>query len=137
MKMRKLFPSGLALALVVATAAHAGEAIDPEKTYSRTYRTCLATGDAARGVTPAMAGCVNAELQRQDGLLNAAYKKAMAVRSSARKQTLRAAQRDWIKRRDSECQENLTGGTIDMIEVPSCQLDMTAVRTIELQRMVR
>jgi uncharacterized protein YecT (DUF1311 family) len=136
MKTRKLLTSGLALALVAATAAHAGEAIDPEKTYSRTYQTCLATGAAARGVTPAMAGCVNAELRRQDGLLNAAYKKAMAVRSPAQKQTLRAAQRDWIKRRD-ECQENLTGGTIDMIEVPSCELDMTAVRTVELQRMVR
>ena len=86
-------------------------------------------------MTVAMAACVNAELQRQDALLNAAYKTAMGARSTSQKQALRAAQRDWIKRRDSQCQENLTGGTIDMIEVPSCHLSMTAVRTVELQRM--
>jgi uncharacterized protein YecT (DUF1311 family) len=81
--------------------------------------------------------CIANEYTRQDRLLNAAYKDAMAARSSAAQKALRQEQRNWIKRRDSECQENLTGGTIDRVEVPLCQLSMTTVRAIELKRMAR
>lgn len=135
MKCRNWLAGLVVATLAATTSVQAAQKIDPEKTYSATYNRCLETGDAAKGVTPAMAACINAELQRQDGLLNAAYKTAMGVRTASQKQTLRAAQRDWIKRRDSACSENLTGGTIDMIEVPGCHLSMTAVRTVELQRM--
>jgi uncharacterized protein YecT (DUF1311 family) len=125
------------LALTMTTSAFAAETIDPEKTYSPAYRHCIATGDAGRGVTPAMQICIANEYERQDKLLNAAYKAAMAQRGPAAQKTLRQEQRGWIKRRDSECQENLTGGTIDRVEVPLCHLNMTAVRTVELKRMTR
>jgi uncharacterized protein YecT (DUF1311 family) len=125
------------LATTVTTSAFAAETIDPEKAYSPAYGRCMATGDAGRGVTPAMQICIGAEYERQDRLLNVAYKAAMAARSPAAQKALRQEQRGWIKRRDGECSENLTGGTIDLVEVPLCHLSMTAVRAIELKRMAK
>jgi uncharacterized protein YecT (DUF1311 family) len=137
---RKPPPRLLALSILMqigAASAFAAETIDPEKAYSPAYGQCMATGDAGRGVTPAMQACIGAEYERQDRLLNAAYKAAMAGRSPAAQKVLRQEQRGWIKRRDSECLENLTGGTIDHVEIPLCHLSMTAVRAIELTRMTR
>lgn len=125
----------LVVALVGSQASAAS--IDPEKEYSAQYGRCLRQGDAAKGVTAAMAACVNTELDRQDARLNTAYKTAMARLSPQARLDLRTAQRAWIKARDRSCQENLTGGTIDVIEVPSCHLNMTAVRSVELERMGR
>lgn len=127
---------GLALTASGAQAATA-KAIDPEREYSATYRRCLETGDAARGVTPAMGACIHAELDRQDARLNGAYKAAMARLSPQGKVSLRNTQRAWIRNRDQSCRENLTGGTIDMLEVPGCHLSMTAVRAVELEQMAR
>ena len=70
----------LALTFLTQTTALAAETIDPEKAYSPAYGRCMATGDAGRGVTPAMQICIAAEYERQDQLLNAAYKAAMAAR---------------------------------------------------------
>lgn len=112
-----------------------GPAIDAQREYSPAYARCLKTGDAAKGVTVAMASCVNLEWQRQDKRLNAAYGKVMGRLSPAAKQTLRNQQRLWIKRRDTECAANPTGGTIDMIERAQCRLDMTIERAAELERM--
>lgn len=109
--------------------------IDPEKEYSAAYSACLETGDAANGVTPAMAACVHEELARQDDRLNAAYQSAMSRLPAPEQASLRQAQRAWIKTRDASCLEGLTGGTIDQIEVPGCHLSMTAVRAVELERM--
>lgn len=122
----------LAAALLASPAA---AKVDVEKEYSATYSQCLKTGDAARGVTPAMAGCINAELARQDKRLNTAYAGAMARLPAPAKERLRTAQRAWIKSRDAECSANLTGGTIDFIERPSCHLNLTIERAVELERM--
>lgn len=129
----------LALAAALAglpLVAHAAD-IDPEKEYSPALERCLNSGDAAKGVTVAMATCVNIELTRQDARLNRAYKAAMDRRSTAPKASLRNVQRAWIRQRDTECSENLTGGTIDMIERASCHLSMTTIRAVELERLVR
>lgn len=131
-----LFALALAAALLAPPAA-AASSIDVEKEYSATYTRCLRTGDAARGVTPAMAGCINAELARQDKRLNTAYAGAMARLSPKAKTNLRTVQRAWIKTRDAECSANLTGGTIDFIERPSCHLNLTIERAVELERMGR
>ena len=131
----------LALAIVLPAAglAHGAPAggIDLEKEYSREYARCLSSGDAARGVTPAMAGCINAELVRQDRRLNVAYAAAMKTRGPKAKIALRDVQRRWIRDRDSECAANLTGGTIDRIEQPACHLAATTTRAVELERMAR
>jgi len=137
MLFRRSIPAVL-LALAVATPALAQSSrIDPEKEYSPAYDRCLNSGDALKGVTVAMAGCTNAELQKQDARLNRAYKAAMAKRSKPQQASLRTAQRAWIKRRDAECQEDLTGGTIDMLNIGGCHLSMTTVRAVELERMAK
>jgi uncharacterized protein YecT (DUF1311 family) len=125
------------LLLPLSNGGSARAQIDPEKSYSPQYARCLATGDAAKGVTPAMAGCVNEELRKQDARLNAAYASAMKALSPQAQAKLRAEQRAWIKRRDASCEKGLSGGTLDMIERPSCHLDMTAKRAAELERPAR
>lgn len=127
----------LLLAALAAAPPVLARPIDPEKEYSPAYARCLDSGDAARGVTVAMAGCTNAELQKQDARLNRAYKAAMARRSKPQQASLRNAQRAWIKRRDAECRKDLTGGTIDMLNIGGCHLSMTTVRAVELERMAK
>lgn len=135
----KLLSLTLALAalLPMSNGGAARAQIDSEKEYSADYARCLATGDAAKGVTVAMAGCVNAELRKKDARLNAAYAAAMPTLSPQAQATLRAEQRAWIKRRDTACAEGLSGGTLDMVERPSCHLSMTATRAVELERLAR
>lgn len=96
---------------------------------------CLETGDAARGVSVAMGGCFNEELGRQDARLNAAYKAAMARLGTTGKTWLQAEERKWIAERDADCQAQRTGGTIDMVEVPSCLVDETIRRRLQLEAM--
>jgi uncharacterized protein YecT (DUF1311 family) len=124
----------LALSLVVAGAAQAAPSV--ESAYSATYNHCMETGNAARGVTPAMAACIHAEHGRHDVKLNAAYKRAMARLSPAGRIKLRNDERAWIKRRDAHCAEEASsGGTIDRINWPMCMLDETIVRTRQLDRL--
>ncbi|MFV0625398.1 lysozyme inhibitor LprI family protein [Sphingomonas sp. ac-8] len=106
-----------------------------EAQYSPAFDRCLNTGDAAKGVTPAMAACVQAELQVQDDRLNAAYKSAMDKRGPAEQARLRTEERAWIQRRDAECQKQATGGTLDRIEIPMCLLQETIRRRVVLQPM--
>ncbi|AHE56294.1 hypothetical protein NX02_23395 [Sphingomonas sanxanigenens DSM 19645 = NX02] len=106
-----------------------------EEQYSPAYDTCLATGDAAKGVTPAMAQCIADEIKVQDERLNAAYRSAMDKRDEAGKIALRDEERAWIKARDAECQGLAQGGSIDRIQIPSCVLDKTIRRRVKLQPM--
>lgn len=132
----KPLPLILAAALLLPTShSGAAQAIDAETQYSPQYARCLRSGDAAKGVTVAMAGCVNAEYAKQDARLNAAYAAAMEKRSPQAREALRNEQRAWIKRRDASCEEGLSGGTLDLIERPGCRLAMTATRAVELERM--
>ncbi len=103
--------------------------------YTPALDACLNMGDAAKGVSVAMGGCFNAELKVQDDRLNAAYRSALAKRDPAGQAQLRAEERAWIKRRDAECRAIAVGGTIDMVEVPSCLLNETVRRRIALQPM--
>ena len=136
--MRAGWPAVLAAcALLLPDAAIGQERINPEPEYSRHFKPCLQSGDAAKGVTVAMASCFNAELTRQDQRLNKAYAAAMAAQTKAGQGALRTAQRAWIKRRDADCEKDLTGGTIDMLERAGCHLEMTTVRAIELERMAK
>lgn len=96
---------------------------------------CLETGDAGNGVSAAMGGCFNAELRRQDVRLNDAYQAAMKRLGTTGKAWLRDEERKWIVQRDKSCEAERTGGTIDLVEVPSCMVDETIRRTIVLQGM--
>jgi uncharacterized protein YecT (DUF1311 family) len=137
MKLSSILSGALLAALTLTSQGGAQARIDPEKEYSAQYVRCLNAGDAAKGVTPAMVGCINQEYGRQDTRLNAAYQAAMTRLSPKSQEALRGEQRAWIKRRDSGCEENLSGGTIDMIERAECHLSMTAVRAVELERLAK
>ncbi len=105
--------------------------------FSSDLARCLDTGAAANGVSIAMGGCFNAELQAQDTRLNAAYRNAMAARDGADKARLRAEERVWISERDAGCREAATGGTIDLVEIPGCLLTETVRRRLVLETLSR
>lgn len=106
-----------------------------EAEYGPGLKACLNGGYAAKGVSAAMGECINVELAAQDARLNAAYRSAMAKRGPPEQVILRDAQRAWIKERDASCEEVRMGGTIDLVEVPSCRLEETVRRRIQLQSM--
>ena len=103
--------------------------------HSAAYETCMATGDAAKGVTAAMADCVIAELRIEDARLNAVYKTVIAGLDDAGQENLRQTQRAWITERDRRCKAQAAGGTIDRINIPACVLDVTIERTKQLEAM--
>lgn len=104
-----------------------------EAEHSPDLSRCMSSGAAAKGVSVAMGGCVDAELQAQDARLNITYQAALARLDAAGKAGLRREQRAWIRHRDAICVENLTGGTGDMVEFPSCLLDETVGRRLVLE----
>jgi len=119
----------------------AGPAADPaaadfEARYTPAYKSCLNSGDAAAGVTPAMVDCIAEELKVQDERLNLQYATAMHSLPPNEALKLRDEQRQWIKDRDAKCQAAAaSGGTIDRLNGPSCLLDETILRTIALERV--
>lgn len=107
-----------------------------EARYTPHYGQCQSTGDAADGVTTAIAACIADELRLQDGALNAEYQRILRLLPADRAGRLRETERAWIVSRDRDCAaEARTGGTIDRINGPSCLLDETIRRTIILERM--
>jgi uncharacterized protein YecT (DUF1311 family) len=96
----------------------------------------MSSGEAAQGVTVAMADCTSAEIEVQDAKLNAAYQQVMRGLEEGSRQKLRDAQRAWIKFRDTKCAaEANSGGTMDILNSGGCILDATVRRTIELEAM--
>jgi len=106
-----------------------------EAQYTSAFKACMESGDAAKGVTMAMADCVAAELKVQDERLNGAYKSAMGKRDAAGQATLRDEERAWIKTREAKCDALAAGGSIDAIVLPNCVLDETIRRRAALQPM--
>ncbi len=104
--------------------------------YSLEFDRCMKSGDAARGVTVGIMDCTGAENILQDARLNQTYRDAMARRDARGKIALRAAQRDWIKRREATCHQAAQaagGGSASGIVYSSCFLDETIRRTIWLR----
>lgn len=106
-----------------------------EEQYSPAYNSCQESGDAAKGVTSAMAQCIADEIDVQDARLNAAYRSAMDKRDEAGKIALRDEERAWIKARDTKCDALAQGGSIDAIQIPACVLNETIRRRVKLQPM--
>jgi uncharacterized protein YecT (DUF1311 family) len=118
------------------STAQSNGPVDPLETrYSPAYERCLNSGNAANGNTSAMRQCTDNELAVQNGKLNSTYKAVMAALGPAQQTKLRDTERAWIKYRDQKCMaENQTGGTIDQLGIPSCHLEMTIRRTMELEQ---
>ena len=95
------------------------------------YEQCM---NDSGGNMVAMQECSAAEYTRQDVRLNLAYKAAMAKVSD--KNSLRNQQREWIKKRDSECTLEEDGGQAAMLNLSECVLQITSQRADELESMI-
>ncbi|MDM8546444.1 lysozyme inhibitor LprI family protein [Candidatus Venteria ishoeyi] len=124
--MKSLLPL-LALPLLLSSTL----APAAEPAYSKTFQPCL---DNSGGVTALMHHCISAEIEVQDKLLNANYKKLMANLTAERKNSLKTAQRLWLKYRKANCDfyYDPDGGSFAGISAGNCKLDMTANRAQEL-----
>jgi uncharacterized protein YecT (DUF1311 family) len=117
----------LATAATMPLAAHAQEI-----NLTKPFGVCM---DKADGVTQNMVECIDAEIKRQDARLNKAYKALVADLNPERKKQLLAAQRAWLKFRDTNCAFYFDpeGGTIARVLAVDCLMTMTASRATELE----
>lgn len=109
---------------------------DIDRRYTPAYKSCLDSGEAARGVQYAMNDCANSEYERQDARLNQAYVMVMRRLVPPAKLRLRALQRDWIKTRDRKCTADSAeyrGGSIAPMIFSLCLTDETIRRTLWLE----
>jgi uncharacterized protein YecT (DUF1311 family) len=128
----------MALVLVAPASGRTTSAV--EARYSAAYRNCLATGDAAKGVTSGMLDCNGAEIERQDARLNRTYRTVMARLAPPAQAKLRASERAWIGQRDRSCRRDAAvaeGGTLASVIYSGCILDRTIERTMWLERYRR
>lgn len=136
---------GLAASLCAASSAH-GQAAHEQQAggvsgvaFSAEYDQCLAHADS----NAAMHSCVDAERERWDARLNAAYRAILATAEfDARgKAELRDAQRAWVTFRDKACDAEgdlfAAGGTAAPLIAADCALEQTARRAADLERIGR
>ncbi|MBK7664222.1 MAG: DUF1311 domain-containing protein [Sterolibacteriaceae bacterium] len=131
--IRRRLRRGLACASLAAVAA-AAHGADDAPWASIAYRDCM---QAAAGVNADTHACISAEAILQDARLNDAYAQLRAAQP-ARYPALQAAQRDWIRFRDSNCgyRNDPEGGSAARLAAGACLLRMTAERADELQTLL-
>ena len=128
----------LAVAMIFgACQAHAASKSPVELRYSASFNRCMATGDAAQGITSGMIECTEAERHFQDGKLNQAYKMVMSRLPMNRQDGLRASERNWIKVRDAVCEKQRRedgGGSMSHVTWLGCLTDETIKRTMVIEQ---
>lgn len=122
----------LCAALAILGASHGASAHDAG--LSPQHAACM---DKSGGTTVGMIECITAEAQRQDVLLNKAYKNLMAELPAARKTQLQQAQRAWISYRDANCgfYYDPDGGSMARVSANDCVMRSTAERARELESL--
>lgn len=85
--------------------------------------------------TAEMINAVSYTSNEWDTELNKIYKLLMSSLSKDGQNSLRNAQRSWIKERDKKIAGENSGGTIDLVNKNSIFLEETKKRTIELARI--
>ena len=130
--MKSLTLTVAALALWQTTTLHAEPTtLQVEPRLSPAFGECI---KSSGGVTAAMRDCTAQEYQRLDQKLNETWRMTMARMPDDRSRSaLRQLQREWIKTRWAECDEQLAlsgsgGGTADLLVYDNCQLGVTARR---------
>ncbi|MCG8707406.1 DUF1311 domain-containing protein [Brenneria sp. 4F2] len=119
----------LAITLLVSISSHAAQ---PH--YTSEYNQCI---DASGGITASMRKCISEETKKQDNLLNNNYKKYISSLYPETRQQFIEAQRLWVKYRDANCSAFASeeeGGTLALIIIDSCYLDMTASRAADFAK---
>ncbi len=117
-------------------------AIADDDLYSKQFGLCV---DKTNGGTFAIIDCIQQELARQDKKLNANYKKAMALigeqLGKAGQDSLRQAQRAWLKWRDQD--NGVYGlfydsyGQMARINANDDYLEKTARRVRDLENLIK
>jgi uncharacterized protein YecT (DUF1311 family) len=134
--MRALGGIGLVLGLAFAGIASVKADQKVDSRYSREYRECMASGDAANGVTVGIMSCNGIEIDQQDTRLNQAYRMVMTRLNVQKKTALRTSERNWIRQRDEKCRRKSAaaeGGSLAGIIYSKCILDETIKRRIWLE----
>jgi uncharacterized protein YecT (DUF1311 family) len=127
----------LALACVLAAAlpelGQCGDAA-ASASYSAEHTACMQRAD---GVNADMHACIASESKAQDTRLNAAYRELRASLPVPRQAALQAAQRDWLRFRDSNCSyvNDPQGGSNARLGAGLCVLRMTTERADELRSL--
>jgi len=136
MKKRLAFPL-LVLALSQTGALHAEPA--PLKVESRLSPALGECIKSSGGVTVAMRDYMAQEYERLDRRLNETWRTTMArMPGDQARSRLRQLQREWIKTRRAECDEQVAqsgtgGGTADLLVYDNCQLEGIARRLVWLE----
>jgi len=114
-------------AVLIAAGASTAACADENDGYTAAYNKCM---DNSGGVTSEMLSCQDAELKKQDRLLNDAYKKAMKILDDGQKKQLKEGQKAWLKMRDADAglMGTLSGGTMDRLNASSVFLEYTVQR---------
>lgn len=116
-----------AAGLLLTAAARAGDA---------TFQSCL---DKADGVDPFIKDCGEAEIVRQDKVLNDVYRKLMAKIDKEYQDDLKASERNWLAFREAECKleyDQDAPGTDAALISQGCTIDMTDARIKQLSRQL-
>jgi len=104
----------------LATAAHAGDQGEPEK--------------SCDGNTFQIVECLKAVTAQWDKRMTIAYQQAIKDAGEKQREQLRSAQRLWIQYRDANCLYYGMGeGTIARIDAGECMRNMTKARAEELE----
>lgn len=99
------------------------------------YDRCI---DASEGITVNMLDCIGVEYDYQDGLLNSAYKRAMARLNPSQQATLRNSEREWLRAREGKCwaevvKDGNDGGTLGTVQRNTCMLFDLIARKVYLE----
>lgn len=123
--MKQVLMAGLMLAAVQSVFA-------ADQAEHSVFSACM---DQAGGVTVSMIDCMGAETERQDVLLNQAYKAVMSGLAPERKRQLQEAQRLWLKYRKANCDfyNDPDGGSMARVSANDCFMAATAARAKELE----
>jgi uncharacterized protein YecT (DUF1311 family) len=121
--MSRILIAAVSLCLV-ASAAHAGDQGDPE-------RSC-------DGTTTERVACLKGKTAQWDKRMAIAYQRALRETSARQHQQLPVAQRLWIQYRDANCLYYGVGsGTFADVDAGECLRSMTEARVRELEGLVR
>jgi uncharacterized protein YecT (DUF1311 family) len=106
-----------------------------EPGYRKSFDNCVT---ASNGVTVNMMNCIDEEFDYQDKRLNVAYQRLHKVLSPDVWESLRNDQRKWLAERDNcEIDDDVKGGTAEMLIRADCALRKTAVRANELEALFK
>jgi uncharacterized protein YecT (DUF1311 family) len=109
-----------------------GNQKEPE--YRKDFDKCM---DAANGVTVDIMNCINEEFDYQDKRLNSVYQSLHKVLTPTKWSMLRDEQRIWLAGRDNcEVDNDIRGGTAEMLVRADCALRKTALRADELEALL-